>query len=59
MRIVKPVKIKDYVLDGKKIYIQSMLNTRSDDIEGSVKQAIELEKAGCEIIRAAIPDKDQ
>ncbi len=58
MRIVKPVKIKDYVLDGKKIYIQSMLNTRSDDIEGSVKQAIELEKAGCEIIRAAIPDKE-
>ena len=58
MRTVKPVKIKDYVLDGKKIYIQSMLNTRSDDIEGSVKQAIELEKAGCEIIRAAIPDKE-
>ncbi|MDE6787794.1 MAG: flavodoxin-dependent (E)-4-hydroxy-3-methylbut-2-enyl-diphosphate synthase, partial [Ruminococcus sp.] len=38
------------------IYIQSMLNARSDDIEGSVKQAVELEKAGCEIIRAAIPD---
>lgn len=31
---------------------------RSDDIEGSVRQAIELEKAGCEIIRAAIPDKE-
>ncbi len=58
MRTVKPVKIKDYVLDGKKIYIQSMLNTRSDDIEGSVRQAVELEKVGCEIIRAAIPDKE-
>ncbi len=57
MRSVRPVKVGDCVLDGKHIYIQSMLNARSDDIEGSVKQAVELEKAGCEIIRAAIPDK--
>ena len=56
MRNVKPVKVGDFILDGKHIYIQSMLNARSDDIEGSVKQAVELEKAGCEIIRAAIPD---
>ena len=46
MRTVKEVKVKDYILDGKKIYIQSMLNKRSDDIEGSVDQAVELEKAG-------------
>lgn len=58
MRNVKPVKVGDYILDGKHIYIQSMLNARSDDIEGSVKQAKELEAAGCEIIRAAIPDMD-
>ncbi|MCR5075297.1 MAG: flavodoxin-dependent (E)-4-hydroxy-3-methylbut-2-enyl-diphosphate synthase, partial [Ruminococcus sp.] len=43
---------------GKHIYIQSMLNARSDDIEGSVKQAVELEKAGCEIVRAAIPNME-
>ena len=35
-----------------------MLNARSDDIEGSVNQAVELEKAGCEIIRAAIPNME-
>lgn len=58
MRNVKPVKVGECVLDGKHIYIQSMLNARSDDIEGSVKQAVELEKAGCEIIRAAIPDME-
>lgn len=58
MRNVRPVKVGDCVLDGKHIYIQSMLNARSDDIEGSVKQAAELEKAGCEIIRAAIPNKE-
>ncbi len=58
MRKVKPVKVGDYTLDGSHIYVQSMLNTRSDDIEGSVRQAAELEKAGCEIIRAAIPDME-
>lgn len=56
MRRVQPVKIKDCILDGNKIYIQSMLNVPSYDIEGSVRQACELEKAGCDIIRAAIPD---
>lgn len=58
MRNVRPVKIGDCVLDGKHIYIQSMLNARSDDVEGSVRQAVELEKAGCEIIRAAIPNME-
>ena len=58
MRNVRPVKVGDCVLDGNHIYIQSMLNVRSDDIEGSVRQAVELEKAGREIVRAAIPDMD-
>lgn len=43
---------------GAKVSVQSMLNIPADDVENSVKQAIELEKAGCEIIRAAIPNKD-
>lgn len=33
-----------------------MLNVPSTDIEGSIRQAVALEKAGCDIIRAAIPD---
>ena len=41
-----------------KYHKNNMLNMRSDDIEGSVKQAVELEKAGCEIIRAAIPNME-
>lgn len=41
-----------------KVSVQSMLNVPADDIKNSVKQAVELEKAGCEIIRAAIPDKN-
>ncbi len=55
-RKCKPVKVGDYTFDGKKIYIQSMLNIPAEDIKGSVEQAVELEKAGCDIIRAAIPD---
>ena len=58
MRKVKAVKLNEYTLNGSRIYIQSMLNTRSDDIEGSVQQAIKLENAGCEILRAAIPDME-
>ena len=58
MRNLKTVKVANCTLDGKHIYIQSMLSTPSYDIQASVDQAIELEKAGCEIVRAAIPDKD-
>lgn len=58
MRNVKPVKIGDCLLDGNHIYIQSMLNKPSNDINGNVQQAIELEKAGCEIVRVSIPDEN-
>lgn len=43
---------------GSTISVQSMLNVPSTDVEGSVRQAVELEKAGCDIIRAAIPNKE-
>lgn len=58
MRNIKPVKVGNLTLDGKKIYIQSMLNVPAENIEESVRQAVELEKAGCEILRAAIPNMD-
>ena len=43
---------------GAPVSVQSMLNVPSTDIEGSVAQAKRLEEAGCQIIRAAIPDMD-
>lgn len=43
---------------GAPVTVQSMLNISSNDIDGSVKQAAELEKAGCQIIRIAIPNMD-
>lgn len=45
-----------YIGGDSEITVQSMLNVPASNIEGSVEQAIELEKAGCEIIRAAIPN---
>lgn len=55
----KRIKIGNKFIGGKeKILVQSMLNKRSDDTIGNVNQAIELEKAGCEIIRISVPDKD-
>ncbi len=55
MSSVKQVKVGGLTLGDGKIYIQSMLNVTAEDIRGSVEQAIRLEKAGCEIIRAAVP----
>lgn len=40
---------------GNKISVQSMLNVPAENIEGNVKQAVELEKAGCEIVRITVP----
>ncbi len=53
-----PVSLGGLTLGGERIYIQSMLNVPSTDIPGTVAQAVALEEAGCEILRAAIPDKD-
>ncbi len=43
---------------GAPISVQSMVNVPSTDIEGSVAQCVELEKAGCQIIRIAIPNME-
>lgn len=39
-----------------KVVIQSMTNTKTKDVENTVKQILDLEKAGCEIIRVACLD---
>ena len=55
----KKIKIGNTFIGGDSpILVQSMLNVPAEDIEGSVKQAVELEKAGCQVIRFAITNKD-
>ena len=41
---------------GAPVTIQSMCNTRTDDVTATVKQILRLEAAGCRIIRVAVPD---
>ena len=40
---------------GNPIAIQSMTNTKTEDVAATVAQILALEKAGCEIIRCAVP----
>ncbi len=42
---------------GNPIAIQSMTNTRTDDVKATVAQILRLEEAGCDIIRCTVPDQ--
>lgn len=52
----KVIKIGDRVIGGgNPILIQSMTNTKTEDVEATVAQILRLEEAGCEIIRCTVP----
>lgn len=52
----KEVKIGDVTIGGTHpIAIQSMTNTRTEDVEATVAQILRLEAAGCEIVRSTVP----
>ena len=53
------VRIGDVTIGGTApIAVQSMCNTRTSDIDSTVKQIHKLEAAGCEIVRVAVPDME-
>ena len=53
------VKIGDKYIGGNNpILIQSMTNTKTKDVKATVKQILELEKYGCDIIRVAVLDME-
>ncbi|QDW74740.1 flavodoxin-dependent (E)-4-hydroxy-3-methylbut-2-enyl-diphosphate synthase [Lachnospiraceae bacterium KGMB03038] len=52
----KKIKIGTVTIGGgNPVAIQSMTNTRTEDVEATVAQILALERAGCEIIRCAVP----
>lgn len=52
----REVKIGNKVIGGQNpVLIQSMTNTRTEDIKGTIAQIQQLTSAGCEIIRCAVP----
>lgn len=54
---VKPIYVGNIQIGGQeKVVIQSMCNTKTKDVEATVKQILTLEKVGCEIIRVACLD---
>src|SRR5205085_12627171 len=59
MRKSKAVKIKDIQIGGgAPVVVQSMTKTDTVDADGTVAQIEEMMRAGCEIVRVAVPDKD-
>ena len=55
----KEIRIGDVVIGGNHpVAIQSMTNTRTEDVKGTVEQIHRLEKAGCEIIRCTVPTRE-
>ncbi len=58
-KTTKKIKIGNISIGGgSPVAVQSMLSVPAHDIEGNVKQALALEKAGCEIVRVSVPDKE-
>ncbi len=56
--MTKKIKIGNiYIGGGEKIAIQSMCNTRTDDVDATVEQILRMENRGCDIVRVAVPDK--
>lgn len=55
----KAIKVKDIYIGGDApVTVQSMCNTNAHSYEATIKQAIDLQNAGCEIVRIAIPDEE-
>ena len=54
----KIIKIGNRIIGGgNPVLIQSMTNTRTDDIKATVNQIQRLTEAGCEIVRCTVPDE--
>lgn len=52
----KVIKIGDRIIGGgNPVLIQSMTNTKTEDVDSTVAQILRLEEAGCDIIRVTVP----
>lgn len=55
-KVTKVIHIGNQVIGGDHpVLIQSMCNTKTEDVEATFNQILKLEAAGCEIIRVAVP----
>ena len=57
--MTRQIRVGDVLIGGgASVSIQSMLNTKTTDVEGSLRQLRALKDAGCEIARLAVPDEE-
>jgi (E)-4-hydroxy-3-methylbut-2-enyl-diphosphate synthase len=57
-RGTRAVRVGSLVIGGgAPVAVQSMTNTRTDDVAATVRQVRRLERAGCELVRIAVPDR--
>ena len=55
----KVIAIGDRVIGGgNPVLIQSMTNTRTEDVDATVAEILRLEDAGCEIVRSTVPNRE-
>jgi len=55
----RPVRVGNVIIGGQNsVVIQSMTNTKTKDVEATVRQINELEEAGCQIVRLAVLDEE-
>lgn len=47
-----------YIGGGEPVLVQSMTNTKTQDVTGTVEQIKKLQEAGCDIVRVAVPDME-
>lgn len=57
--MTKRIRIKDrYVGGGAAITVQSMTNTKTEDVQATVSQILRLERAGCDIVRMSVNTRE-
>lgn len=55
----REVRIGNVVVGGEHpVAIQSMTNTKTEDVNGTIEQILRLEAAGCEIVRCTVPTQE-
>ena len=55
-RVSKEINIGGVAMGGNNpVRIQSMTNTKTEDVKATVEQILKLEKAGCELVRCTVP----
>lgn len=54
----RKVKVGDIVIGDGSVTIQSMTNTKTKDVDATVAQIIQLQDAGCQLVRCSVPDEE-